>query len=67
MEGLSAIDMIGRALVLVLLLTGLIFHRFMLDCTDGNVERLIREHRQKTLMAARARVLLAMMRKERVA
>lgn len=60
-------DLLAQASVLALLLLSLQFRKHLLDFTDGNVERLIREKRLGAVHAARARATLALMQKERVA
>jgi hypothetical protein len=60
----------GHMALLHMGLTCLAYRRtiaqFLDDCSDGNVERLEREHRQRAVAAARARPLLFMMQSHRV-
>jgi len=62
--------LLGYLVLLHLGLT-LLAHRraiasFLDDCSDGNVERLERERRQRAVASARARALLHMMQSRRV-
>lgn len=60
-------DLIAQILTLGLLLLGIWARKDIKDMEDGNIERLIREDRSRSISAARARVTLLLMQKERVA